>query len=283
MRRNRHLSLLGFSALLIAAGAVSAQQRLADPTDTSDPAVRALQNVEPGEEVFGQVVPASLRAEIEGHLRGLASPEYAARLQSTDRLIGLGSMTFPVLREVYYTTDDLEVRQRIEKVVFEAFLNHMVRLDDWGYLGIQGPGSDGYRLHEDDTRIPRGKVGLSPYQVLPDTPAHRAGLQVTDVIIALDGDYLDGGPASSFGLFATRIRKKGPGATATLTVLRADQTLELNVVLARPSLEQLSNMQQTLNIQGLREAYDRALLRFGPWWQRHFAAPPPTVTGEAAD
>ncbi|MCO6436347.1 MAG: PDZ domain-containing protein [Phycisphaerae bacterium] len=260
------------------AGAVRAQLQVVDPNDLSDPAARALQMSEPGDEVFSREVPAAVQARIRESIRGLASPSYQARVQSTDQLIGMGAVTFPLLRETYRDTDDLEVQQRIEIVVFEAFINYMVPLNDWGYLGIQGPIQTNIRTHEHDARIPRGKIGLPPTQVMPDTPAERGGLIAGDVIIAMDGEYLEGGPVNGFSLFASAIRRRGPGTPVKLTVLRENETLELSVVLGRPPVEQL-NQASGLRIQGLNEAYSGARQRFGPWWQKYFADTRPSALG----
>jgi S1-C subfamily serine protease len=65
-------------------------------------------------------------------------------------------------------------------------------------------------------------------EVLPDTPAEEAGLQVGDIISALDGEVVEGPDA-----FAEAIRSHQPGDQVTLTVYPkgADQPEDIQVTL----------------------------------------------------
>jgi membrane-associated protease RseP (regulator of RpoE activity) len=64
-------------------------------------------------------------------------------------------------------------------------------------------------------------------EVLADTPAEDAGLQVGDIITAVDGDIVDIEHTLSDRLYAYE-----PEDRVTLTVLRGEETLEIGVVLA---------------------------------------------------
>jgi serine protease Do len=60
----------------------------------------------------------------------------------------------------------------------------------------------------------------------PDTPAARAGVQVDDVIVAIDGD-----PVDSSADVLDRLLDHSPGDDVTVTVVRGTETLELSVTL----------------------------------------------------
>lgn len=63
-------------------------------------------------------------------------------------------------------------------------------------------------------------------EVLPDSPAAEAGLQVDDVIISVNGDVVDAERTLRDRLFAYE-----PDDTVTLEVLRGDETLNIDVTL----------------------------------------------------
>ncbi len=65
-------------------------------------------------------------------------------------------------------------------------------------------------------------------EVAPDSPAERAGLQAGDVVTAVEGD-----PVDARRTLAARLLAYEPGDTVVLTVLRAGETLELEVVLGQ--------------------------------------------------
>ncbi|GAA4960769.1 S1C family serine protease [Kineococcus glutinatus] len=76
-----------------------------------------------------------------------------------------------------------------------------------------------------------GRTGAHIAGVTAGTPAAEAGLQVDDVVIAVDGDGIDGGES----LMAT-IREKAVGTTVTLTVVRGGQQQDVQVTLGtRPA------------------------------------------------
>jgi putative serine protease PepD len=69
---------------------------------------------------------------------------------------------------------------------------------------------------------------LSVDAIAPGGPAEAAGIQLGDVITAVDG-----APATSFDAIKTQVQSHHPGETATLSVLRAGATdpVDIDVVL----------------------------------------------------
>lgn len=65
-------------------------------------------------------------------------------------------------------------------------------------------------------------------EVAPNSPAEQAGLQVGDVVTAVDGD-----PVDARRTLAGRLLAYEPGDTVVLTVWRAGETLEIEVVLGQ--------------------------------------------------
>ena len=65
-------------------------------------------------------------------------------------------------------------------------------------------------------------------RVYPDTPAERAGLQVDDVILAVDGEAIDGQEGHTYTDGVNMIRGED-GTSVNLTVSRGDEELEITV------------------------------------------------------
>ncbi len=86
-------------------------------------------------------------------------------------------------------------------------------------------------------------------QVYPDSPAEAAGLQHGDIITAIDGE------AVTFDSLAPTIRSYGVGDTITLTVVRNNEELDIDVTLETFSLPQVQaappRMPNFPNIQDL--------------------------------
>lgn len=85
---------------------------------------------------------------------------------------------------------------------------------DEGYLGVG---------LADRTDGGRGAVIT---EVVPDTPASRAGMRSGDVVLAVDGAVIDG----SLGLIAA-VRDRSPGDTIDVEVLRGGERIEVTATL----------------------------------------------------
>ncbi len=65
-------------------------------------------------------------------------------------------------------------------------------------------------------------------EVIPDAPAHRAGIRKGDIILKVEGE-----PASNGRQLSKVVGASKPGDTIRLTILRAKQTYDLSVVLGK--------------------------------------------------
>jgi serine protease Do len=77
----------------------------------------------------------------------------------------------------------------------------------------------------------KAEGGVRLTQVFPGSPAAAAGLQVGDVVLAVDGDPVTARRAEDADAFATQIRQYGPGSQATFTVWREGKTLQVPATL----------------------------------------------------
>ena len=223
---------------------------------------------EPGDVVtddeFQLVVTADTARDITQHISRLGSASYPEREQAGAALIEVGAVAFRQLRDAYHTTDDLEVRLRIEAIVQEAYLDHHVfrRLP---FLGIERKPT--LATHEIDPRIGQGLIGIGLARVINGSGARKAGLQADDVIIAFDGAPLSGGIARGFEEFAAAIRARHVGANVSLTVLRGDAQLQIQATLGS------CPKSTVFNVPGGRELYFRTRRNFEVWWAAYFRNP----------
>jgi len=212
-----------------------------------------------GEE-FRIPVDERMATDIDRLIVDLGAPEYEARVAASDGLIEIGAPAFAKLRTAYHSTDDLEVRLRIEQVAFSSFLDHHV-YSRHAFLGIQ---LQPYVPRDgDEVVLPPGMQGVIVSNVIEDTAAERAGLLKGDVIIASDGEPLRGAVADVVTSFSKGIAARRPGAHMILTVARKDGNHELDVTLGRCPRDRV---QQTR----IREKYDQAADEFRTWWKRFF-------------
>ena len=84
-----------------------------------------------------------------------------------------------------------------------------------GFLGVSG------------TNPTAGPAGALVTEVVPGSPAADAGLEQGDLVTAVDGD-----PIRQMSDLAARIRARQPGDSVTVDVLRDDEVLRVDVVLA---------------------------------------------------
>ncbi len=75
------------------------------------------------------------------------------------------------------------------------------------------------------TVLPQGQIAIT--NVVPGSPAEAAGLDVGDILVAMDGDKVE--PAS----FNDRFNEKKIGSSVVLTVLRRDQLKNITVTVGK--------------------------------------------------
>lgn len=206
------------------------------------------------------------RDEVSGLVEELSSPVYAKREHASTRLIEIGQIAFPKLRDAYHSCDDLEHRLRIERVVFDAYMESNVWKRN-GFLGCQ-------RLnvpltHADDRRIPTNALAIKVVGIIPRTEAERAGLQRSDLILELNGRALSG-PANCDAVrrFGELIRNTSPGKVVRLTVLRGPRTLYTDVTIERRPKRFYGGASVASTM--LRNAQRQ----FDLWWTGSFRNPP---------
>lgn len=199
--------------------------------------------------------------EVDELMELLGSPVYREREAATTRLAEIGVATFAKLRQAYSLTDDVEVRLRIEALVYRGFLDFRV-FNRNGFLGIQQELSA--LTHGDDPRIGQGQLGIRIKKVIPDTAAAKAKIKKGDVIVQLNGEPLRVQDEQPTVLFGEQLRKMGPGTRIKLRVLRSSKTLEIEATLGRRLKEYYIRRSTSRDI--LYEARGN----FEPWWVHHF-------------
>ncbi len=76
-----------------------------------------------------------------------------------------------------------------------------------------------------------GRTGVRITQVLPGSAAERAGLQVDDFVVGLDGDDIPASRPQHVDVFQTMIRRRAIGSEAELAIIRDGAELTLTVEL----------------------------------------------------
>jgi predicted metalloprotease with PDZ domain len=118
----------------------------------------------------------------------------------------------------------------VEEIPWNEFLGHaglMLEEKKWpptAYIGITtgtSIPSGGGIFGPATTPIPQGQIAITG--VAPDSPAAEAGLDIGDILVAMDGDGID--PAS----FDQRLAEKKIGSTIQMTVMRRSRLVTVSV------------------------------------------------------
>lgn len=243
--------------LFVLFGAASAQTR-----DMSDA-------IPVRDEVFRASLSSGEAAEVERLIPQLGSNDYEEREAATERLALIGRGALERLRSAYLSSDDLEVRLRIEEIVHTAYLMYRV-YDRYGFLGISQRRMPA--ISADDSRIRPGHVGIVIAEITPKTGAEEAGLTKGDVIIALNGDPIREGFRANANFGAT-IRHLGPHTVVNLTILRPGnrraRQMEVVATLGRCP----KRLVRDGRIGEIPEKLMLAKQQFPAWWAKHFREP----------
>jgi hypothetical protein len=167
-----------------------------------------------------------------GPLLRLKSEEFSKReVAQAELLVWARGHVEPAMDALYRHTrvaDDPEVRDRCLAVLRELVHDEYLKQGE-GYLGI--------RMLDEFAKVP-GDLELRSVirviQVVPDSAAQHAGLQMNDLIAALGDQVWRKDPASR--MFTEKIRQLKPNTRIQLKVLRDGKLLEMGLTLARRPL-----------------------------------------------
>lgn len=169
----------------------------------------------------------------EAALGSLTSEEYKDRVQAQRDLMtwaeGRSAIAEERLLHEHDAATDPEVRLRLREVLRDVVVAEFQRKEGQGYVGIQ--------MDDRNVQLPggdeqRGGVGIT--WIHPDTPAMKAGLQVNDVVVALNDLRWTEGMGAREG-FAAEIRRHKPGDKVSLEILRGNDLKKIELTLgARP-------------------------------------------------
>lgn len=214
-------------------------------------------------EEFELPIDEESAARIDAQIARLGSPAYRERDAATAALIDIGAPALPQLRRAYDDADELEVRMRLEEIVHAAYFDYHV-FNRYGFLGVlmrsYSPGL------VRNVKLPEGTVGLIAAQVIKDTGAQRAGMKQKDVIIALDGEPLQGSGQRILDLFSASIRARRPGALMQLKVVRGSKVLDIQATLGRCP----EKLARKGTVRGTSQEFRQTEKRFPYWWNHHF-------------
>lgn len=165
----------------------------------------------------------------EGLLLDLGNSEFKVREKAQSELL-VKARLHPAAStdELYHfskTSADPETRQRCLEIL-RHLLTDQYMTEGQGFVGI---GRFDKTVELDGQKEPCNAVLVT--SVKRGTPADSAGIQVNDLILALNGTYWKEPTASE--IFANQIAALKPGTKITLLVYRKDKKIELDLVLVR--------------------------------------------------
>jgi|GEM_PF-834379 len=206
-----------------------------------------------GAGVTGASVPASkptgvpaLRETIRSLIDQLGHPRFEVRTEATARLLEAEPNLLPALVKVYRAQTDHEMKLRLRYVIEYVYYRRLMS-GQVGFLGVSlGSGvMDGVY----DPSIGREVACVLAYEVLEGYAAEKAGLQDGDLIVGVDGKptfkvlrnaqadagltealpRLPGQPQQSnakskLDAFTAEVKRREPGSTMLLRVLRCGPT-----------------------------------------------------------
>ncbi len=194
----------------------------------------------------------------------LGSPDYDERRRATEALKSKDKSFTVELKRIYRSEGDHEIRLRLLEVAEHLFMT-VAQEHMGGFLGIRLARVDGRA----DERLGEGQAAIQVQQVLPGTPAERAGLLARDLIIAVEDESLD---IAKHGTseFIALVGSKLPGVAIRLVILREKEPFQTTVVLGHKPTNSLQGL--TLKPEQ-RAAYDDAQREFREWCADLDAAP----------
>ncbi len=189
----------------------------------------------------------------------LGSPDWNKRNAATEQLAGIGSASYPVLKEHFKTTRSYETRRRIRTIVER---NELFRTTDdrGGFLGIQPQPVDSAT----DPVVPRGETWIKVTLVVESSAAQRAGMRNGDYITSLNGTPVKDLAINALGI-TPWIRSNAPGTVVVMELMRGGRPLVLTATLGRRA----PNQMYASSIAASNKRQD-AMTRFSQWWRKEF-------------
>lgn len=189
----------------------------------------------------------------------LQSKEFGVReAAQLDLLSWARQQADPAMSELFHQSrvaEDPEVRERCLSVLRELVADEYMK-DGEGYVGIMMRD-----MIADIPGDPKPRSVINVMQILADSAAQRAGLQVNDLITGLDDLVWHEGLASL--PFSEKIRSKKPDSKITLHVLRDGKLIDLVAILKRrpPIPNNLFLNDQNFDLNAIERADKEAYFR----------------------
>lgn len=162
-------------------------------------------------------------------LLDLGNSEFKVREKAQSELLAKARLQpGPSTDELFHVSKisaDPETRQRCFEILRHLLTDQYMK-EGQGFVGI---GRFDKAVELEGQKEPCNAVLVT--SVRRGTPADRAGIQVNDLILALNGTYWKEPTASE--IFANQIAALKPGTKVTLLVYRDDKKIELDLVLVR--------------------------------------------------
>ncbi|MGB0715875.1 MAG: hypothetical protein ACPGXK_08350 [Phycisphaerae bacterium] len=277
-RQNQHTAcdahrILFALAIIFTLVPVIAQAQTEKPTATTENSVETTQE----EALYPlEIIPMTEAAkqQLDAVIPMLGSVAYRSREEASAALKSIGVIGFPLLRDAYVATDDLEVRFRIEGLVEWMFHEHRV-YSQKAFLGVQLSAYQPNNYPE-DVPVERSEYVLYLSRVIDDTAAYMAGLTQYDIVLEIDGIKPDANNQPdtpdvgiSRGLvndFSRRIASYKPGEIVEITIYR-DGGVEVVPVELGILPE---HMRKNSNVATIEKAMTESRTIFYDWWNTYF-------------
>jgi len=181
--------------------------------------------------------PAASAGRVKSLVADLGDRQWATRRDAEAELTALGHGVLAALDPLLASAADPEVLRRLQRIYRRLVPaeEYAGQSDVSGFLGVEIQ----HVPPEDDLRLKGRENGLLIKRIVEDSAAGKAGLQIDDLIVVLDGEKLIG----DFGLahFRTRVERVGTGGELTVGLYRGDELKELKAVLTPSSLRPGAN------------------------------------------
>lgn len=159
---------------------------------------------------------------LDALISNLNDDAFTAREQAGNDLLAYGKThaneVGRALVAALRTSPEPEIRERSKALLRKLFAGAV------GYVGVYY-GADAAREKDGSLR-----PGVRVTQISPKSPAETSGIHPFDLILAIDGHFLDASSPDTD--FAMRVQMHGVGESVTLKILRGAEELEFKVTLA---------------------------------------------------